>query len=172
MQTTYISFLNEAITEKNIEKPNEIFDHVRQRLIENISQDGAQDGMDGILICFEKGKITYAAAHNTPMIVTEGNSINLPADKMPVGKGEKEMSFTLHTINHKKNDQLYFYTDGYADQFGGPKGKKFKYKQLEKLLLSINEKSMEEQKQILSTTLNNWKGSMEQVDDVLIIGVR
>ncbi|MDP1744944.1 MAG: two-component regulator propeller domain-containing protein [Bacteroidota bacterium] len=166
------SFLNEAITEKNIKQPNEILNYVRQRLIESISQDGAQDGMDGILLCFENGKITYAAANNAPVIVRDNAVIDLPADKMPIGKGEKDNSFTLHTIDVKKGDLLYFYTDGYADQFGGPKGKKFKYKQLENLLVSIHQLPVEEQKQMLSSTIENWKGDLEQVDDILIIGMR
>ncbi|MDO9187517.1 MAG: two-component regulator propeller domain-containing protein [Bacteroidia bacterium] len=172
MSLLNISFLNEAVTEKNIKQPNEILNHVRQRLIESVSQDGAQDGMDGILLCFENGKITYAAANNAPVILRDHLIINLPTDKMPIGKGEKNSSFTLHTIDTKKGDMLYFYTDGYADQFGGAKGKKFKYKQLEELLISIEQKSMEDQKQILTTTIENWKGNLEQVDDILIIGMR
>src|ERR1019366_10692015 len=124
MSLLNISFLNEAITEKNIKQPNEILNHARQRLIESVSQDGAQDGMDGILLCFENGKITYAAANNAPVIVRNNSIINLPYDKMPVGKGEVDISFTLYTIDTEKGDLLYFYTDGYADQFGGSRGKK------------------------------------------------
>ena len=172
MSLLNISFLNEAITEKNIKQPHEILNHVRQRLIESISQDGAQDGMDGILLCFESDKITYAAANNAPVIVRNNSIIDLSADKMPIGKGESDQSFTLHTIDTQKGDVLYFYTDGYADQFGGPKGKKFKYKQLENLLIAINQKTMEEQNQLLTATINNWKGDLEQVDDILIIGMR
>ncbi len=172
MSLLNISFLNEAIIEKNIKQPNEILNHVRQRLIESISKDGAQDGMDGILVCIENDKITYAAANNAPVIVRDNAVINLPADKMPIGKGEKGISFTHFTIEAKPGDMLYFYTDGYADQFGGPKGKKFKYKQLDELLISIHKKPMEEQKQILTETIEKWKGSLEQVDDILIIGMR
>ena len=187
MSLLNISFLNEAITEKNIIKPNEILNHVRQRLIESISKDGAQDGMDGILLCIEfpssgfipakeverngKVRLTYAASNNAPVIIRDNTIINLPADKMPIGKGEKNSSFTLHTIDTKKGDMLYFFSDGYADQFGGPKGKKFKNKQLEKLLISIHQKPMEEQKHLLATTIEKWKGNLEQVDDILIIGL-
>ncbi|MCE9540314.1 MAG: SpoIIE family protein phosphatase, partial [Bacteroidetes bacterium] len=98
--------------------------------------------------------------------------IDLPTDKMPIGKGEKNNSFTLHTIDTQKGDMLYFYTDGYADQFGGPKGKKFKYKQLHELLVSAHKLPMEEQKQILLVTIEKWKGDLEQVDDILLIGMR
>ena len=172
MSLLNISFLNEAITEKHIQQPNEILNHVRQRLIESVSQDGAQDGMDGILLCFENGKITYAAANNAPVVVRENSIINLPTDKMPIGKGQKDIPFTHYTIETKKGDMLYFYTDGYADQFGGPKGKKFKYKQLEELLISINQKQMKEQKQILESTLEKWKGKLEQLDDVCVFGIK
>ncbi len=176
MSLLNISFLNEAINEKNIKEPNEIFNHVRQRLIESISQEGAQDGMDGILLCLEcfpseKTKCTYAAANNAPLLIRNGSIIELPTDKMPVGKGERGMPFTFHTIDCQKGDVIYFYTDGYADQFGGPKGKKFKYKQLNELLLAIHQKPMDEQENLLKTTLEKWKGNVEQVDDVLIIGI-
>ena len=166
------SFLNEALSEKNIKQPNQILDYVRKRLIENVSTDGAQDGMDGILLCFNDGEITYSASHNSPLIVRDNSIISLPADKMPIGKGEKNIPFTLHSIEYQKGDMLYFYTDGYADQFGGPSGKKFKYKKLEELLVSINSKPLSEQNEILSTTIEKWKGNLEQVYDILVIGVR
>ncbi|MGZ3901449.1 MAG: tetratricopeptide repeat protein, partial [Bacteroidia bacterium] len=135
MSLLNISFLNEAVNERNIEKPNEIFDHVRKRLIENISQEEQKDGMDGILVCFDNntGTITYSAANNAPVLVCNNTLQHLSCDKMPVGKGERDMPFKLYGINNK-DCMLYLYTDGYADQFGGPKGKKFKYKQLDELL--------------------------------------
>jgi ligand-binding sensor domain-containing protein/serine phosphatase RsbU (regulator of sigma subunit) len=177
MSLLNISFLNEAISEKNILNPNQIFDYVRKRLIESISKDGAQDGMDGILACFEKTtdnrtKCLYAAANNPPVLIRNNTIIDLLADKMPVGKGERLNPFTLYTIDCEPGDVLYFYTDGYADQFGGPKGKKFKYKQLDELLISIHQKNMGDQKNILQNTLNDWRGGLEQVDDVLIIGIK
>lgn len=174
MSLLNIGFLSEAIKEKNIEKPNEIFNYVRTRLIDSISSDGQQDGMDGILLCFDKtlNQISYAAANNEPVLVCDNNIIELPKDKMPVGKGEKTKSFKLFTINANKGGTLYLYTDGYADQFGGPKGKKFKYKALNELLLSVVELPMHEQKEKLDTTLNSWKRNLEQVDDVLIFGLK
>jgi len=91
---------------------------------------------------------------------------------MPVGVGERKEDFKLHTIEFNKGEMLYLYTDGYADQFGGPKGKKFKYKKLNDLLLSVSTKPMMEQNQILTNQFEEWKGSLEQVDDVLLIGIR
>jgi serine phosphatase RsbU (regulator of sigma subunit)/Tfp pilus assembly protein PilF len=172
MSLLNISFLNEAITEKNILEPDRIFNHVRKRLIENVSQDGAKDGMDGIILCFEKDRVTYAAAHNPPVIIRKGGLQELPYDKMPVGKGEKEQPFTLHEIRVEEGDQLYLYTDGYADQFGGKSGKKFKYKQLQQLLLDQQGEKLSVQKERYSAAINEWKGSLEQVDDILMIGIR
>jgi serine phosphatase RsbU (regulator of sigma subunit)/Flp pilus assembly protein TadD len=174
MSLLNISFLNEAIIEKNILEPNNVLDHVRKRLIENLSQQGGQDGMDAILICINKKNnlITYAAANNEPVLIRNNEIIELPKDKMPVGKGEKTDNFTLHTIKHQKNDVLYLYTDGFADQFGGPNGKKFKYKKLNDLLLSVSTENLKNQKEILNGHFENWKGDLEQVDDICIIGIK
>ncbi len=174
MSLLSIGFLNEAIKEKNIEKPNEVFDYVRERLIENISKEGQKDGFDGILICidYSENKITYAAANNEPLLVRDFVIIEQNKDRMPVGMGEKKLPFNLFTIEFKTNDILYLYTDGYADQFGGPKGKKFMYKKLNQLLLELSTLSLEEQRTKLQTTFEIWRGELEQVDDVCIIGIR
>ncbi len=177
MSLLNISFLNEAINEKNITAPHEVLNHVRNRLIENI--DGAQDGMDGIVLKFKipNGSeaisfVEYAAAHNAPVLVRNKQIIPLGKDKMPVGKGEHLNSFTLHSVKLEKGDTLYLYTDGYADQFGGPKGKKFKYKSLNQLLLSNVNHSVSQQKDVLDSTIHNWQGNLEQVDDVCVLGIK
>ncbi len=114
-----------------------------------------------------------SAAHNNPVLISDGNLVEFKADKMPVGKGEKDASFTLFTIEMKDvSDTLYLYTDGYADQFGGTNGKKFKYKQLQQMLLANCDKRLNEQQEIFLKTFNEWKGNLEQVDDVLLIGIR
>ena len=174
MSLLNISFLNEAVKEKNIYKPNEILNFVRQRLIESISTDGQKDGMDALLLCFDEasGMISYSAANNEPLLVNKDGAKELPKDKMPVGLGENMESFKLYTIPYKKGDTLYLYTDGFADQFGGPKGKKFRYKQLTELLHANAHMPMEEQKNNLENALGNWQGHLEQVDDVCIIGVK
>jgi tetratricopeptide (TPR) repeat protein len=178
MSLLNISFLNEAINEKKLVRPNEILNHVRLRLIESISKEGGKDGMDAILICMPladatmEKKITYAAANNSLVIVRNGELLQGDTDKMPVGKGERSESFSLKTISVQSGDMIYLYTDGYADQFGGPKGKKFMYKRLNKLLLSITDRSMPEQHFVLEKTINEWKGEAEQVDDICIIGIR
>ncbi len=179
MSLLNIGFLNEAVKEKGIEKPNEILNYVRKRLIESISNEQQKDGMDAILFCFETNfsnpllkKITYAAANNEPILIRDNVIIELAKDRMPVGKGEKADSFTLQSLEAKTGDVLYLYTDGYADQFGGEKGKKFKYKQLNELLLSTSTISSDAQKEILLEKFTSWKGDLEQVDDVLIVGIK
>ena len=179
MSLLNMGFLSEAIKEKNIEEPHLVLNYVRERLIHSIGIDGQKDGMDAILICIDSNQaindflnIEYAAANNEPILIKNKQIFELPKDKMPVGKGEKNDSFTLHKIALEKDDTLYLYTDGYADQFGGEKGKKFKYKQLNELLLSIHELPMTEQSNVLQDRFSAWKGDLEQVDDVCIIGIK
>jgi serine phosphatase RsbU (regulator of sigma subunit) len=174
MSLLSIGFLSEAINEKGISAPNIVFNYIRDRLAENINKQDQKDGFDGILICFDRnnGIITYAAANNSPLIIQNGVSIDLEADKMPVGIGERKESFRLLTINYQPGDVLYLYTDGYADQFGGPKGKKFKYKQLDELLINIHKNPPSNQGELLEKAFMNWKGELEQIDDVLIVGMR
>ncbi len=174
MSLLNIGFLSEAIKEKNIIQPNEVLNYVRTRLIESIGNDGQQDGMDAILICIDtqSKNITYAAANNEPVLIRENEIILLPKDKMPVGKGEKTESFKLQSVILQEGDALYLFTDGFADQFGGPKGKKFKYKQLHDLLVTNSSLSAHIQSEILVKEFNNWRGDLEQVDDVCIVGIK
>lgn len=174
MSLLSMGFLNEAIKERAMYEPNRIFDFVRSRIIETVSSDGQQDGFDGVLLCINKtrNKISYAAANNSPLLVSEGKATSLGSDKMPVGKGERTERFKLYDIDYKPGDSIYLYTDGYPDQFGGPKGKKFKYRQLEELLLAHAAKPVNEQQQILKDTLEDWQGHLEQVDDVCVMGIR
>jgi serine phosphatase RsbU (regulator of sigma subunit) len=174
MSLLNIGFLSEAINEKGITDPGEIFNFVRNRLINSISKEGQKDGFDGILICLNKntGVITYASANNAPILIRNKEIHSLNYNKMPVGIGIKSEKFETYTLDINKEETLYLYTDGYADQFGGPKGKKFMYKKLNHLLLEISDKSLPEQKQLLEETFEEWRGNLEQVDDVAIIGIR
>lgn len=178
MSLLNISFLNEAITERGIYEPHLILNHARQRLIESISNEGQQDGFDGILLCFEYSnskeiaRITYAAANNAPVLISGNNYTELNCDKMPVGKGIKLEPFQLHELRYSKGDLLCLYTDGYADQFGGPTGKKYKYKKLNQLLLDLSKGKLTAIKTELDSRFKNWKGKLEQVDDVLVIGIK
>jgi tetratricopeptide (TPR) repeat protein len=107
-----------------------------------------------------------------PLSMTDFELLEVKPNKQPIGKYAEPKPFTTHIIELEKGDTIYLFTDGFADQFGGPKGKKFKYAQLKELLLSIQAKTMDEQSQILNHKFEQWKGNLEQVDDVCIIGVR
>jgi serine phosphatase RsbU (regulator of sigma subunit) len=179
MSLLNISFLNEAINEKGIQRTNDILAHVRSRLIASLAiegvSEGGNDGMDCILMCFDKQKNSFevSCAHNPLVIVRNGEIIEISADKIPVGKSIKnEMPFTFHTIELLKNDILFAFTDGFADQFGGPKGKKLKYKQLCDALIKNKDLAMPQQGENLLNLFNSWKGNLEQVDDVLIAGIK
>jgi serine phosphatase RsbU (regulator of sigma subunit) len=173
------NFLNEAINEKSITHPAEVLNYVRQKLIEAL--DGGKDGMDTLLIKlpddFSKMgstgiKMEFASANNKLVLIRKGMLHEFTTDKMPVGKGELMLPFSSQTVELYKDDILYLYTDGYPDQFGGPKGKKFKYKGLNNLLLSSSLLPLNEQSHLLAQTFTNWKGDLEQVDDVCLIGLK
>ncbi|MDF2448892.1 MAG: protein serine/threonine phosphatase [Bacteroidota bacterium] len=174
MSLLNIGFLNEAVREKKIKYPDAIFNYVRDRLTNSISGEGQKDGMDGVLIAYHKKekRIEYSAANNTVVLIRDNKIFELEKDRMPVGKGENEKPFQSFEQQLMSGDVLYLYTDGYADQFGGPKGKKFKYKPLNALLLENSHKSMDSQKDTLNEVLVQWQGNLEQVDDILIIGIR
>ncbi len=174
MSLLNMGYINEAIKERKIYEPNKVFDFVRERLIENISNEGQKDGFDGVLLCINKttNQIAYSAANCNPILISGNEMTVLKCDKMPVGSGERKENFTLHSIPYKSGDSLYIFTDGYADQFGGPKGKKFKYKQLEDLLIQCSKIETHKQKQLLNNKLDEWKGNLEQVDDICLVGIK
>lgn len=183
MSLLNISVFNEVVIDKKITRPDLVLNEARREIIRALNPKGnedTKDGMDCVLCCYEfpakaggPVKLQYGAANNGFYIVRNGKLIVCAADKMPVGKSPRDGEpFTLHSVELHRHDIVYTFTDGYADQFGGEKGKKFKYKQLEELLLSIHQLPMAEQEDILRKRLSDWKGNLEQVDDVLIIGVR
>lgn len=160
-------------------EPSVIFNDTRKTIIERLkkdgSPDGGKDGMDASLIILnpKKTKLKYAAANNPIWIIRNKEIIELAPDKMPIGKHDKDtVPFTEHEFDLQKGDLIYTLTDGMPDQFGGLKGKKFMYKQLKQLLISITHESMENQRQFLVVALNAWKGNLEQVDDITLIGIR
>ncbi|MGZ3904608.1 MAG: tetratricopeptide repeat protein, partial [Bacteroidia bacterium] len=179
MSLLNISFLNEAINEKHFEHPHDALNHTRSRLISSLkadgSEEGGKDGMDCILTAFDfkNNLVEYAAANNGFYIVRNGELLSFKADKMPVGKSPRDHeSFTSQKIELQKGDTVYTLTDGFPDQFGGPKGKKFKYKPLEEILLANCHLSMQQQKELLLARFEDWRGDLEQVDDVLLIGIK
>jgi len=120
----------------------------------------------------KNGILEYSGANNSLYLIIDGELQEVKSDKQPIGKYEFAESFTNHKINLKKGDCVYLFSDGFADQFGGEKGKKLKYKPFKQLILSIHEKSMDEQEKILDDKFENWRGEFEQVDDVCMIGIR
>ncbi len=178
-----ISFLNEIVNERGITQPGLILGELRNLIIKALKQTGvvgeSKDGMDISLLAFDdkKSTVEFAGANN-PLLMfrKEGSSYTIEEtapDKRPIGyfRGEG-LPFTNHSIKFQKGDTFYLFTDGYADQFGGPKGKKLKHKNFIELLLTLQEESMLDQEKRLLRSFNEWKGDLEQIDDVLVIGVR
>ncbi|MGL4599748.1 MAG: PP2C family protein-serine/threonine phosphatase, partial [Bacteroidia bacterium] len=170
-----LSFVNEAVIEKNMTDPARVFNFARSRLLERLSADSGQDGMDAVLFTFDKKENTlrYSAANIKPILIRAGAIIELEIDKMPVGKSPKEeLPFQTYTMPLQSGDLLLAFTDGFADQFGGPKGKKYKYSQLHALLCANAQLPLPELKTILQNSFTDWKGNLEQLDDVLLVGMR
>jgi serine phosphatase RsbU (regulator of sigma subunit) len=172
------AFLDEIVNTTETENAASILNHLRDEIINTLKQKGlageARDGMD-ISLCIidnKAGKLDYAGANNPLYLISDGKMTKIAADRMPIGIHFTSFTpFTNHTIDIKKGDQVYIFSDGYADQFGGPKGKKFMYKPFQDLLLRNHEKPMELQKEILDNTFIRWIADREQVDDVLVIGL-
>jgi len=125
-----------------------------------------------VIESMKRYKIQWSGANNPLWYFKNGRFAEVIAHKQPIGKTENPTSFPTHTIELNKGDVLYLFTDGFADQFGGPKGKKFKYKQLQEILSNNIDQPVGNQKQLLSNAFENWRGSLEQVDDVCIIGIQ
>ncbi|HET6244230.1 MAG: tetratricopeptide repeat protein [Bacteroidetes bacterium] len=166
--------LNRSVREYGITDPGKILDKTREIVIQEFekSDDEVKDGMDISLCALQGNTLHWAGANNPLWIIRSNEIIEYRADKQPIGKYAENKLFTTHSIELQKNDNLYIFTDGFADQFGGEQGKKFKSANFKKLLLSIQSETMERQKEIISETFSFWKGSLEQIDDVCIIGVR
>lgn len=177
MSMLCISILNEVVNERGISSTGDILNETRKEIIKSLNPNGNEnvsDGMDCTLCAFdfENKTLEYSSANNNFYIVRKGEIMNIKADKMPVGLGIRLDSFTTNTIQLESGDVVYTLSDGYCDQFGGENNKKFKAKQFEQLLSTIQNKNMSEQKEILTDTFNNWTKGYEQTDDVLVIGIK
>lgn len=173
------TFLTEIIEGKGVTQPSEILSELRHLVIKALKQTDDmtenKDGMDMAILSFDdKNKtVEFAGANNPMWMFRNGELTEYKPDKRPIGyyRGQG-LPFTNHKIEYQKGDTFYIFTDGYADQFGGPKGKKLKYKQLMEYLTTIQKQPMLRQEEILNERFNEWKGKLDQIDDVLIIGVR
>ncbi|MGV3630329.1 MAG: tetratricopeptide repeat protein [Bacteroidota bacterium] len=174
------NLLNKAVLERGLERPSEILDAVNTWLNESLNQASDEstikDGMDIALISIHKktGQILYSGANN-PLYVFHGDElIEYKSDKFPVGAflNENPQRFSTKEITVSAGDHIYLFSDGFADQFGGPEGKKYKYKQFKEILLAASKLPVQQQKDFLSEAHSNWCGSLEQTDDVLVIGMK
>lgn len=168
--------LTRSINEFGLTQPAQILNKLNELVEETLRQkdNEVRDGMD-ISLCsidFSNNQLQYAGANNPLYLVRNGEILITKADKQPIGGTGENKTFTNHTIELQKDDSIYIFSDGFADQFGGLKDKKYGYAQFRKLLLSIQDKPMLEQLNSLDTEFNNWKGETEQLDDVCVIGVR
>jgi serine phosphatase RsbU (regulator of sigma subunit) len=168
--------LNRAVKEFHLSDPGKILDKTRELVLETFekSDEDVKDGMD-ISLCAINLKtlsLNWAGANNPLWLIQNGDLIQIKADKQPVGKHSHAKPFTTHNFQLKKNDSIYIFTDGFPDQFGGPKGKKFKHKQLSELILEVSNENLDTQKQLLDIAFENWKFNVEQIDDVCVIGIR
>ncbi len=176
--------LNRTVNEFGITNTGNILDKTRELVMETFAKGNTEvkDGMDISLLCIDKNnnKAFWSGANNPLWYIDSDTSSEaeklqlheLKTDKQPIGKTDYPKPFTTHVIDLKPGMLFYLFTDGFADQFGGPKGKKFKYKQLEELLLANAKKSMQVQQQFLLDNFSKWKGNLEQIDDVCVIGVK
>jgi serine phosphatase RsbU (regulator of sigma subunit) len=179
--------LNEVVKEKHITDPGEILYRLSQNIVaalkqgqkeidstQSYSMKGVKDGMD-ISLCAldeENGVLKFAGANNPIYYVQDGVMKEIKGNRQPVGIFEGELKpFTVHTIPLKGLEAFYLFSDGYADQFGGPQGKKFKHSRLQELLFKMNKKDPRQQQNELSENFDAWRSNLDQVDDVLIAGV-
>lgn len=174
------NLLNKAVLERGLEQPSEILDAVNGWLTESLNQAGDEstikDGMDIALVSIHKqsGNILYSGANN-PLYVFHGEELaEYKGDKFPVGAflSENRQRFSTKEIPVSAGDHIYLFSDGFADQFGGPDGKKYKYKQFKDSLLEASKLPIEHQKDFLNEAHSAWCGNLEQTDDVLVIGIK
>ena len=185
--------LKRCIQEFGLRDPGEILDKLAELVVANFSQseEKIRDGMDLAICCLEiendkAVKVHYAGANNPLWIINpnrketppmakkfkQNGGFEIKANKQAIGYTENIAPFNSHTVDLEKGDTLYTFSDGYPDQFGGEGGKKYKSANFKKLLLSIYDKNMDEQKALINKEFEEWKGELEQLDDVCIIGVR
>jgi serine phosphatase RsbU (regulator of sigma subunit) len=174
-----ISFLNEIFSRGIVPTAKSVLNQLREKVMKALRQTGQsaepKDGMD-ISLCMinlDTHQMQFAGANQSMYILRNNALIEIKGDIMPIGIGGlEERSFTNHAMPLNKNDIIYLFTDGYIDQFGGPRNKKFKYPAFRELLLHIDSLPMKKQGEKIAETLDNWKGNNMQVDDILVVGFK
>jgi len=172
------AYLNEIVSNANDLQANKVMNALRINIIDTLhvtEQSENKDGMDMALCIFdfEKNEIQFSGAYNPIYIIRNNAIIDIPGDKMPIGHHrKKDVDFTNHTIKIEQNDAVYMFSDGLVDQFGGEHGRKFRKVNFKKLLGIVAEMPMNDQKEMILKGYNDWKNNYEQVDDVLLMGLR
>jgi serine phosphatase RsbU (regulator of sigma subunit) len=172
------TFLNEIIITRGIKEPNIILDELKRSIVTSLNKNNEMnqtDGMDISLIVLDhaQNEMLYAGANNSIYIIRNNELIELKPNKQPVGLYYKDITpFTSQKFALQTNDTVYLFTDGFADQFGGAKDKKYKYSTFKSLLLKINGLSMGDQKNKIHEESVAWKGDVVQTDDVLVVGIK
>lgn len=172
-----IAFLNEIILKDRITEPDQILNRMRETVIHSLAQGGIEslgDGMDMAVLSINEDmtSLDFAGANNPLWILRDNEILSTPGDRMPVGKHVVMNNFTKHTVPLLKNDQLYIFSDGYADQFGGPKNRKMMSKNFKEKLKEYSGFTMAEQKEKLLEFFDDWKKEEEQIDDTLIMSIK
>lgn len=168
--------LTRCINEFQLTRPSEILDKAKALIVETFDEghDTVYDGMDITLIKQKKNSLAFefAGAHNSLILVRDGFMKEIKADNQPVARFYKEDPFTNHVLDVKKGDMMYLFSDGFRDQFGGPKRKKFMYKKFKNLLTETAQEGPEKQHQLLLKAFHDWKEGVEQLDDVTVVGIQ
>ncbi len=174
-----VAYLTEIVNKREKLTASELLNQLRQYVIRSLHQRETEgetkDGMDMALCILdrENKKLQFSGANNPLYIIRNGELIETKGDKMPIGLHIRDdLPFTNHEMNFESDDSMYLFSDGYADQFGGPQGKKFKYKPFKEILVKNAHLPMSEQEKILNEAFANWKGELPQVDDVVVIGIK
>jgi serine phosphatase RsbU (regulator of sigma subunit) len=174
------NWLNYAVKDLSLEKPSDILDALNDGVMSTFKErdddSSVKDGMDLALCCvdYDTMKLSYAGAYNPVLILSDGEVNQIKGDKFPIGaffRGIKG-KFQNHEIDVKHGDTVYVYSDGYADQFGGGTNSKFLTKRFRQLIIDIHQKPMDEQRDILESTIRDWMGCEEQIDDITVIGIK
>ena len=174
------NLLKHVVNSNNSTTPAEILDRLNEGVSETLhhghEDSQAKDGMD-LSFCtidFKTLELQYAGAYNPLYLIRDGQLIQTKADKFPIGLflGEEKKKFTNHIVQLQKGDSVYIFSDGYADQFGGPNGKKFMANHFRDLLMQVHNEPIDKQKEVLNKTIEEWRGPLDQVDDILVIGLK
>ena len=165
------ALLNEIVIEGKTYDPKEVLNKLRDQIKKSLKSDQRRDGMDMSFCCIEKDELTFSGA-NLPLYVLRGGELlQLKGSKQAIGyQPTEEIPFSNEKIKLQPHDKIYLFSDGYADQFGGPKGKKYKYKTFRERLQQISSTPLNQQQKLIDDEFETWKGDLEQLDDVCVLG--